>query len=90
MTNPDLTSQKGHARVHLVVQPSRMGRVRGGRHHDFFRPVEYDDRKFLEKPSDKADEVQGQTFPHDERIIGEYQEVLKIFRRACNYDASWC
>ena len=77
MTNPDLTSQKGHARVHLVVQPSRMGRVRGGRHHDFFRPVEYDDRKFLEKPSDKADEVQGQAFALDERIVGEYQEVLQ-------------
>ena len=53
-----------------------MGRVRGGCHHDFFRPVEYGDRKFLEKPSDKADEVQGQAIALNERIVGEYQEVL--------------
>jgi hypothetical protein len=52
-----------------------MGRVRWGRHHDFFRPIEYRDREFLEKPSDQTDEEQGQTIPLDERIVGQYQEV---------------
>ena len=54
-----------------------MGRIRWGCHHDRFRPVEYSDRKFLEEPSDQADEVQGQAFALDERIVGEYQEVLQ-------------
>jgi hypothetical protein len=49
-----------------------MGRVRGGCHHDIFCPLEYGGRKFLEKPSDKADEVQGQAFALDERIVSEY------------------
>lgn len=55
-----------------------MVRIRGGRHHDFFRPVEYRDCKFLEKPPDKTDEEQGQAFALDERIAGEHQEVLYI------------
>jgi hypothetical protein len=71
------TFHKGHARIHLAIQPSRMGRIRWGCHHDLFRPVEYSDRKFLEEPPDQADEVQGQAFALDERIVGEYQEVLQ-------------
>ena len=43
-----------------------MARVRGGCHYDLFRPAEYGDCKFLEKPSDTADEVQGQAFALDE------------------------
>jgi len=43
-----------------------MGRIRWGRDYDLFRPVEYDDRKFLEEPSDQADEEQGQAFALDE------------------------
>ena len=54
-----------------------MGRLRWGWDHDLFRPVEYHDRKFLEEPSDQADEVQGQAFALDERTVGEYQEVLQ-------------
>lgn len=54
-----------------------MGRIRWGWHHDLFRPVEYCDRKFLEEPSGQADEVQGQAFALDERIVGQYQEVLQ-------------
>jgi hypothetical protein len=49
-----------------------MGRVCGGCHNDCFRPLDYGDRKFLEKSSDKADEVQGQAYALDERIVGEY------------------
>ena len=45
-------------------------------HHGFFRSVEYCDRKLLEEPSSKADEVQGQAFALDERIVGKCQEVL--------------
>jgi hypothetical protein len=55
-----------------------MGRVRGGRHHDIFCPLEYGDCKFLEKSSDKANEEQGQACTVDERTFGEYQEVLHI------------
>jgi hypothetical protein len=54
-----------------------MGRIRWGSHHDHLRPFEYSDRKFLEEPSDQADEVQGQAFAFDERIVGEHQEVLQ-------------
>ena len=75
--NPDnATSHKGHAHIHLAIQPSWVGRIRWGCHHDLFRPVEYSNRKFLEEPSDQADEVQGQAFTLDEQIVGEYQEVL--------------
>lgn len=74
LDNPTL--QKGYARFRFIVQPSRMVRVRRSRHHDFFRSVEYRDRKLFEEPSNKADEVQGQAFSLDERIVGQYQEVL--------------
>ena len=47
-------------------------------HHGFFRSVEYRDCNFLEEPSSKADEVQGQAFALDERIVGKCQEVLYI------------
>lgn len=68
----------GHARVRFIVQPPGMVRVRGSWHHDFLSSIEYGDRKFLEESSNKADEVQGQAFALDERIVGEYQEVLYI------------
>ena len=55
-----------------------MVRVRWSWHHDFLRSIEYGDRKFLEESSDKADEVQGQAFALDERIVSEYQEVMFI------------
>jgi hypothetical protein len=71
---PTLTT--GHARVRFVVQPPGMVRVRRSWHHDFLSSIEYGDRKFLEESSSKADEVQGQAFALDERIVGEYQEVL--------------
>jgi hypothetical protein len=54
-----------------------VGCVRGGCHHDLFRSVEYGDCKFLEKSSNKTDEEQGQAFALDERIVGEYQKVLR-------------
>jgi hypothetical protein len=57
---------KGHACIHLAVQPPRVVCVRGGSHHAVFGPVEYHDRKFLEEPSDTADEKQGQAFASDE------------------------
>jgi hypothetical protein len=53
-------------------------RVRRSWHHGFFRSVEYRDRKSLEEPSSEADEEQGQAGTLDERIVGEYQEVLFI------------
>ena len=55
-----------------------MARVCRSRHHGFFRSLEYHDRKLLEEPPSKADEVQGQAFAFDERIIGKYQEVPYI------------
>jgi hypothetical protein len=55
-----------------------MVRIRGSWHHDYLGSVEYGYRKFLEESSSKADEVQGQAFALDERIVGEYQEVLYI------------
>jgi hypothetical protein len=72
------TLTTGHARVRFIVQPPGMVRVRGSWHHDFLSSIEYGDRKFLEESSNKADEVQGQAFALDERIVGEYQEVLYI------------
>jgi hypothetical protein len=72
------TLTTGYARVRFVVQPPGMVRVRWSWHHDFLSSIEYGDRKFLEESSDKADEVQGQAFALDERIVGEYQEVLYI------------
>jgi hypothetical protein len=68
----------GYARVRFIVQPPGMVRVRGSWHHDFLSSVEYGDRKFLEEYANKADEVQGQAFTPDERIVGEYQKVLYI------------
>src|SRR6266436_754303 len=66
------TLTTGHARVRFIVQPPGMVRVRGSWHHDFLSSVEYDDCKLLEESSSKADEVQGQAFALDERIVGEY------------------
>ena len=68
----------GHARVRFIIQPPGMVRICGSWHHDFFSSIEHDDRKLLEEYSNKADEVQGQAFALDERIVGEYQEVLYI------------
>lgn len=78
----------GHARICFIVQPPGMVRVCGSRHHDFLSSTEYGDRKFLEESSNKADEVQGQAFAPDERIVGEYQEVLYILgpNRAMSLD----
>ena len=72
------TLTTGHPCVHFIVQPLGMVRVRGSWHHDFLSSIEYGDRKFLEESSSKADEVQGQAFALDERIVGEYPEVLYI------------
>lgn len=55
-----------------------MVRVCGSWHHDYLSSIEYGDRKFLEENAGKADEVQGQALAIDERIVGEYQEVLYI------------
>jgi len=72
------TLTTGHSRVRFIVQPPGMVRVRGSWYHDFLSSIEYVGRKFLEESSSKADEVQGQAFALDERIVGEYQEVLYI------------
>ena len=60
------TLTTGHARVHFIVQPARMVRVRGSWHHDLLSSIEYRDCKFLEESSNKADEVQGQAFAFHE------------------------
>ena len=70
------TLTTGYARVHFIVQPPGMVRVRGSWHHDLLSSIKYGDRKFLEESSNKADEVQGQALALHERIVGEYQEVL--------------
>ena len=51
------TLTTGHPRVHFIVQPSRMVRVRGSWDYGCFSSVEHRDRSFLEEPSNKADEV---------------------------------
>ena len=61
---PTLTT--GHARVRFIIQPPGMVRIRGSWHHDFLSSIEHNDRKLLEEYSNKADEVQGQTFALDE------------------------
>ena len=54
-----LTLTIGRARVRFIVQPPGMVRVRGSWNHDFLSSIKYGDRKFFEKSSSEADEVQG-------------------------------